>query len=49
MSKRLNEFLGPVPKWVVCIDCGQLFDQTDDEARCPASDGTAYHRCEEGR
>ena len=26
------------------IDCGQKFDPWDDEARCPASNGTAYHR-----
>lgn len=32
---------------VVCVDCGQLFDPDDDDARCPASGNTAYHRAED--
>jgi hypothetical protein len=31
----------------LCIDCGRWFDPQDDDARCPASDGVAYHRTEE--
>ena len=27
-----------------CVDCGKYFDPDDDEARCPASGNTAYHR-----
>ena len=43
-KSRLNSFLGPEP--TICVDCGEVFDPEDDDARCPASNGTAYHRSE---
>jgi len=34
---------------VTCLDCGRAFDPKDDEARCPASGGSAYHRSKDDR
>jgi rubrerythrin len=39
-----EEFAAASEYLIVCVDCGQMFDPDDDDARCPASSGTAYHR-----
>jgi len=32
---------------VRCVDCGQMFREDDDAARCPITNGIGYHRSEE--